>query len=156
MSAICRAHRCCALGLAIGLSVLLAGCATQPSSRSHTQCPLSDLEGTWSWSQGSYYGDFVLKKDGNSYTGTVNDIAEGTYGDKIVDVVVSGNHIKFTRDGRFGIQYWEGTLKEEDGVLKIIDGRWTKQPPSGPLTAEKKSDADTSGAETQSAGSGSV
>jgi hypothetical protein len=156
MSRNCHIHKCCALGWAVGLSVLLAGCATQPSPKSQASYQPSDLEGTWSWSQGSYYGNFVLKKDGSSYTGTVNDVAEGTYGDKIVDVVVSGDHIKFTRDGKFGLQYWEGTLKEENGVLRIVDGRWTKQAPSGPLTAEKTSDAGTSGAEKQSASLGSV
>jgi len=65
--------------------------------------------------------------------------ALGTYADKIADVAVSGNHIKFTRNGRFGVQYWEGTLKREHGVLKIVDGRWTKEPGvSGSFIAEKK------------------
>jgi len=101
--------------------------------------PISDIEGRWSWIQDPWYGEFVLKKDGDSHAGTLNDVFEGTYGDKIVDVTVSNNHIKFTRDGRFGIQHWEGTLKEEDGVLKIIDGRWSKEHgSSGSFSADKK------------------
>jgi len=74
-----------------------------------------------------------------THTGTLDDIFEGTYGDQIIDVVISDDHIKFTRDVDFGIQYWEGTLKVEDGQLKITDGRWEKQGgvASGSFVAEK-------------------
>jgi hypothetical protein len=139
MNANCRTPKYWALGLAIGLSVFMAGCATQPLSGSRPSYQLSDIEGTWLWTQDPWHGDFVLKRDGDSCAGTLNDVYEGTYGDKIVDVAISNNHIKFTRDGRYGVQHWEGTLKEEDGVLKIIDGRWTKEPGlSGTFSAEKK------------------
>lgn len=139
MNANCCTPKYVALGLVIGLSVFSAGCATQPLSRDHPSYRLSDVEGKWSWTQDPWYGEFVLKKDGNSCTGTLNDVFEGTYGDRITNVTVSDSQIKFTRDGRFGIQQWEGTLKKEDGVLKIVDGRWTKGPGlSGPFTAEKK------------------
>lgn len=139
MNANCRTPKYCALGLAIGLSVVMAGCATQPQSASGPSYRLSDVEGKWSWTQDPWHGDFVLKKDGDSCTGTLNDVYEGTFGDKIADVTVSNNHIKFTRDGQYGIQHWEGTLKKKGGVLKIIDGRWTKQGGlSGSFTAEKK------------------
>lgn len=131
--------RCGAVGLMLGLSVLLAGCATQPSSRAHPSYQLSDLEGTWSWTQDPWHGDFVLKRDGDSCTGTLDDVYEGTYGDKISDVTISGDSIKFTRNGQFGIQQWEGTLKKDHGVLKIVDGRWTKgRGLFGEFHAEKK------------------
>ena len=131
--------RGCGLGPMLALSVLLAGCATQPLSRARPAYPLSDLEGTWTWTQDPWHGEFVLKRDGDSCTGTLDDVYERTYGDKITDVIVSGNHIRFTRNGEFGIQQWEGTLKKEDGVLKIVDGKWTKgMGMSGEFHAEKK------------------
>ncbi len=136
--------RCCALGLAFGSSVLLAGCATQPSSKSSSSYQLSDLEGTWSWvQQGPWHGDFVLKKEGDTCMGTLDDVYEGTYGDQITDVTLVGKRIKFTRTGQYGVQHWEGTLKRTRGVLKIVDGRWEKVGrSSGAFTAERKS-ADT-------------
>ncbi len=133
--------KCSQLTLAAIVSVFIAGCATQPSSKLASSFQLSDIEGKWSWSQqGPWNGYFVLEKDGDAYTGTLDDISEGTYGDQIKDVVISDDHIKFTRDGDFGIQYWEGTLKVEDGHLKIIDGRWQKQGGfgSGTFIAEKE------------------
>ena len=130
---------CCALGLAMGLSVLVVGCASSPSSKSPPPYRLSDLEGTWSWTQDPWYGEFVLKKDGDSCTGTLDDVYEQTFGDRIADVVVSDNHIQFTRYGQYGVQKWEGTLTTEEGVLKIADGRWTKMGgAAGAFTAEKK------------------
>jgi len=120
--------------------VFFAGCANQPFSKSTQSSQLSEMEGKWFWSQnGPWHGYFVLKKDGNTYTGTLDDTSEGTYGDQIKDVVISNDHIKFTRDGTFGIQYWEGILKVEDGQLKINDGRWEKQGgiASGSFVAEK-------------------
>jgi hypothetical protein len=85
--------------------------------------------------------------DGDMCTGILNDVYEGTYGDRIVDVNISGSRIAFTRQGAFGTQHWEGTLDMEDGVLKIVDGRWTKElsGSSGFFTAEKKSEEDTLG-----------
>ncbi|HNY78646.1 MAG TPA: hypothetical protein PKI96_14295 [Sedimentisphaerales bacterium] len=80
----------------------------------------------------------MLKKEGSSYSGTLDDVFEGTFGDKIDDVEVSGDKIKFKRYGRFGIQQWEGTLKEQDSRLTITDGRWTKGGESGTFSAEKK------------------
>jgi len=128
------------LTLAAIVSVFIAGCATQPSSKLASSSQLSDIEGKWSWSQqGPWNGFFVLEKDGDTYTGTLEDTYEGTYGDRIADVEISDDHIKFTRDGDFGIQYWEGTLKVEDGQLKIVDGQWQKQGGlgSGKFVAEK-------------------
>jgi hypothetical protein len=70
--------------------------------------------------------------------GTLNDVYEGTYGDRIVDIALLDNHISFTRDGRYGIQYWDGTLKEDQGVLKIVDGYWVKTSGvAGTFSAEK-------------------
>jgi hypothetical protein len=133
--------KCSQLTLAAIVSVFIVGCATQPSSKPAMSSQLSDIEGKWSWDQqGPWHGYFVLEKDGDAYTGTLDDTFEGTYGDRIEDVVISDDHIKFTRDGDFGIQYWEGTLKVEDGLLKIIDGRWQKQGgfASGTFLAEKR------------------
>ncbi|GEM_PF-614558 len=132
--------KCSQLTLAAMVSVLIAGCATQPSSKPTISSQLSEIEGKWSWDQqGPWHGNFVLEKDGDTYTGTLDDIFEGTYGDRIVDVEVSDDHLKFTRDGDFGIQYWEGTLKTEDGQLKITEGQWEKQGglASGSFFAEK-------------------
>lgn len=130
---------CCVLGLTMGLSVLMVGCASRPSSKSPPPYCLSDLEGAWSWTQDPWYGEFVLKKDGDSCTGTLDDVYEQTFGDRIADVVVSDDRIQFTRYGQYGIQNWEGTLKAEDGILKIVDGQWTKRGGvSGEFTAEKK------------------
>ena len=139
MNAKCRMSVCCALGLIAGLSVLMAGCATGLLARTPPSYQLSDVEGTWSWMQNPWYGEFVLKRDGDTCGGTLHDAYEGTYGDQIENVTVAGNHIKFTRVGQYGVQQWEGILKKEKGVLKIIDGRWTKVGrSSGAFTAEKK------------------
>jgi len=127
-------------GFAVISSVFIVGCAIQPSSKPTQSSQLSDMEGKWFWSQnGPWHGYFVLKKDGNTYTGTLDDTFEGTYGDQIEDVVISNDHIKFTRNGAYGVQYWEGTLKIEDGQLKITDGHWEKQGgvASGSFVAEK-------------------
>ena len=128
------------LTLAAIVSVFIAGCVTQPSSKPTLSSQMSEIEGKWSWSQqGPWHGYFVLEKGGDAYTGTLDDIFEGTYDDKISDVVISDSHIKFTRNGAFGIQYWEGTFEVEDGLLKIIDGRWQKEGGfgSGTFIAEK-------------------
>jgi hypothetical protein len=80
----------------------------------------------------------VLRRDGDSCVGTLNDVYEGTFGDRIADVTVSDNRIKFTRHGTYGVQPWEGILKKK-GVLKIVDGRWTKEGrSSGAFSAEKE------------------
>lgn len=128
--------RPCALGVIVGLSALLAGCATKPSAKLPPSYQLSDVEGRWSWTQDPWCGEFVLTKDGDSYTGTLNDVYEGTSGDRIVDIAIVGDHIRFTRKGQYGVQLWEGILKEENGVLKIVDGQWAKV--GGAFTAEKK------------------
>ena len=88
---------------------------------------LSDVVGKWSWVQGRWHGDFVLKRDGDSCTGTLNDVYERTFGDKIRDVTVLDNRLKLTRRGRHSIQHWEGTLTEQAGVLKVLDGRWVSE-----------------------------
>lgn len=124
------------LALATITSLFIVGCASQSEFGTNS---LSDLEGKWYWKQDPWYGYFVLHKKGNSYTGTLDDIFEGTYGDLIKDVEISKNEIKFTRDGSFGIQNWEGTLIVDDGLLKITDGRWTKRNGiSGSFYAEKR------------------
>lgn len=120
--------------------VFFAGCANQPSSKPIQSAQLSEIEGKWFWSQnGPWHGYFFLKKDGNTYTGTLDDTYEENFGDQIEDVVISNDHIKFTRNGTYGIQFWEGTLKVEDGQLKISDGHWEKQGgvASGSFVAEK-------------------
>jgi len=126
------------VALAVIVTFSMAGCATRPASKASPSSPLFDIEGTWSWVQDPWEGEFVLKKEGDAYTGTLDDVFEGTFGDKIADVQVSGDQIKFARYGKFGIQSWEGTLAEEDGHLKITDGQWTKQNISGEFYAEKK------------------
>ena len=132
--------KCLQLTLVALVAVFLAGCANQPFSKPTQSSLLSEIEGKWFWSQnGPWHGYFVLKKDGNTYTGTLDDTFEGTLGDKIEEVVISNDNIKFTRNGTFGIQHWQGNLKVEDGQLKIIDGQWEKQGgvASGSFVAEK-------------------
>jgi len=126
------------VALAVIVSLSVVGCATRPASKAASASPRFDIEGTWSWVQDPWEGEFVLTKKGDSYTGTLDDVVEGTFGDKILDVEVSGDHIKFARYGRFGVQHWEGTLEEKDGRLTITDGRWTKGGDSGTFSAEKK------------------
>lgn len=138
MKANCCIPKCCALGLAIGLLVLVVRGAAQPPSGSDHSYQLSDVEGQWTWTQDPWFGDFVITKAGDSYAGTLNDVYEGTYGDRIVDITLFDNHINFTRSGKYGIQYWDGTLKEEKGVLKIVDGWWVKTSgDGGTFRAEK-------------------
>jgi hypothetical protein len=138
MSTNCGMSKGCVLGLAIGLSVLVVGSTAQASSEPNVSYQFSDVEGAWSWSQDPWFGDFTIQKDGDSYSGALNDVFEGTYGDKVVDVGLWDNHLNFTRDGRYGIQFWDGALTEEDGILKIVEGRWLKpEGDTGPFTAEK-------------------
>ena len=121
--------------LAITVVSFITGCATQPSFGPGSSYK---IEGKWLWEQDPWHGYFVLNRHGNLYTGTLDDIFEGTYGDLIKDVKISRNYIKFTREGKFGIQYWEGKLEVEDGVLKINDGKWSKERGiSGSFYAEK-------------------
>lgn len=132
--------KCSQLTLLSIATVFFAGCANQPFWKPTQSSHLSDIEGKWFWSQnGPWHGYFFLKKEGNTYTGTLDDTYEETLGDQIEDVVISNDHIKFTRNGAYGIQYWEGILKVEDGQLKITEGQWEKQggEGSGSFIAEK-------------------
>jgi len=103
------------------------------------------LTGRWTWTQETqdplpayvWQGEFVLEKDGDSYTGELNDIGEGTHGDIIKDVTLVNDQISFTRQGQWGLQQWKGTLKTEDGELEIVDGQWTKGGITGIWSAHK-------------------
>lgn len=118
--------KCSQLTLAAIISVFIVGCATQPSAKQASPPQSYNIEGKWFWQQeGPWHGYFGLEKKGDSYIGTLDDISEGTYGDEITDVNISNGIIKFTRIGRYCVQYWEGKLKKENGQLQIIDGRWT-------------------------------
>jgi hypothetical protein len=128
-------RRSVTLGLFLGTSVFLAGCATPSSMQSEGSNAHGDLTGKWAWTQGLpaprpadlWRGEFVLEKDEDSYIGELDDVSEGTYGDTIKDVTVVDDQISFTRQGQYGTQQWIGTLKKEDGDLMIVDGHWTKQ-----------------------------
>jgi len=138
---------CVTLGLILGISVFLTGCATTSSMKSEESSKNGDLSGKWSWIQEyqvserqtvRWQGEFVLEKDGDSYTGTLDDISEGTYGDTIKDVNVVDDQMSFTRQGEWGMQQWKGTLTKEDGDLNIVDGQWTKHDGlTGTWTAHK-------------------
>jgi len=108
--------------------IFMAGCSSLPFSQQASTSKYN-IEGKWSWQQegpgGPWYGQFVLEKKGNSYVGTLDDTSEGTYGDKITGIKISNEHIRFTRNGIYCIQKFEGDLKEENGRLKIINGQWT-------------------------------
>jgi hypothetical protein len=132
------------LTLVLVLLVFAAGCATTGSSELETSSQSPALEGQWSWKQSMggpatlWEGKFVLERAGDSYGGTLNDTREGTYGDIIRDVVLSEDQIKFTREGRFGAQYWKAKLIEESGTLKMVNGLWVKESgTSGLWYAEK-------------------
>ncbi|UCD53025.1 MAG: hypothetical protein JSW27_10370 [Phycisphaerales bacterium] len=137
--------QCVTVGLILGISVFLTGCATTSSMRSKGSGEPEDLTGKWTWTQGLpapqpanlFQGEFVLEKDGDSYSGTLDDISEGTYGDTIKDVTVVNDRISFTRQGQFGMQQWKGTLKKENGELKVVDGQWTKGGIAGIWSAHK-------------------
>lgn len=95
-----------------------------PPSATPTETPSSiSLSGDWRWEINPYWGYFHITQSGNSFTGTLDDEYEGTRGDKIVGGEIIGNSIKFTREGVYGIQYWEGIVTEVNGTL-IITGRW--------------------------------
>jgi hypothetical protein len=116
--------KCSQLTLAAIISVFIVGCAT--TSKQASLSKPYNIEGKWFWQQeGPWHGYFVLEKKGDSYTGTLDDISEGTHGDEITDVNISNGLIKFKRIGRHCVQYWEGKLKKENGHLQIIEGQWT-------------------------------
>jgi hypothetical protein len=148
----------CTWVAAIGFLAWTSGCSSLGSSASRPSYHLSDVEGRWLWTQKSLnadrtvgQGDFVLKRNGESCTGTLNDFLEGTRDDRIVDVNITENHIKFKRQGRFAPQYWEGTLRTENGVLKIIDGRWTRPiGPGGAFSAERSASKEPTGSDAGS------
>lgn len=137
--------RCVTLGLILGISVFLTGCATTSSMQSGGSGEHGELTGKWAWTQeiqaplpaATWQGEFVLEKDGDSYTGTLDDISEGTHGDTIKDVTVVDDQISFTRQGKWGVQQWKGTLKKEDGDLMVVDGQWTKGGIAGIWSAHK-------------------
>ncbi|HRW35006.1 MAG TPA: hypothetical protein P5107_08115 [Thermotogota bacterium] len=83
--------------------------------------------GKWYWEQGRYHGHFTLTDENGRISGILDDEYEGTYGDKILDVEISGKNISFTRDGRYGIQYWKGVLKRTNGKLIIDNGLYKKK-----------------------------
>jgi hypothetical protein len=140
MNATCIIPKHLRFALAIILPAFAVGCASQTTSGPAASFDRFDIEGKWLWEQDPWHGYFVLEKDGDSYSGTLDDTFEGTYEDEISDVSIRGDNIKFTRYGRYGIQYWQGTLKREDGVLKIVDGRWKKKfaDEAGTFHAEKR------------------
>lgn len=130
--------KCCALGLVIGLSFLTVGCASLSQSKAGSSYQLADLAGKWTWNQDPWNGNFVLTMDGDKCAGTLDDVYEGTYGDRVKDVTLQGNRVKFTREGKFGSQQWEGKLKKDGKALKIVKGQFSKDNGyKGSFTAEK-------------------
>jgi hypothetical protein len=126
------------VGLVIGFSIFIAAGPARCASESSPSYQLADVLGQWSWAQDPWFGDFTIEQDGDTGVGALNDVYEGTYGDRMEDIAIFDNHIYLTRNGRYGLQYWEGNLKEEEGVLKIIDGVWLKPAgDTGPFRAEK-------------------
>ena len=128
-------RRSITVGLILGTSIILAGCATTSSMPAEGANAHGDLTGKWAWTQGLpapkpadlWRGEFVLEKDEDAYIGELDDISEGTYGDIIRDVTVVDDQISFTRQGQYGLQQWKGTLKKVDGNLMVVDGQWTKE-----------------------------
>lgn len=92
--------------------------------------PTGDIsyQGKWSWetSDGYYWGYFTLVQHGNTFEGTFDNVVEGFNDEKISNGIIIGNTISFTREGAYGIQYWEGTVTDTNGLLEI-NGRWQKE-----------------------------
>lgn len=112
---------------------------TETSTEIPTETPsILSIAGDWRWEINPYWGYFHITQSGNLFSGTLDDEYEGTRGDKIIDGEIIDNSLKFTRDGIYGIQYWEGVVSEANETL-IITGRW-KEGDSGSwreFTAEK-------------------
>jgi hypothetical protein len=89
--------------------------------------PVWQVSGKWYWKQDPWWGYFYITQKGNLFSGTLDDVYEGTYRDKVINGKIDGNSIEFTRDGRNGIQYWRGTIIERNGVLEIQNGYWRKE-----------------------------
>ena len=89
----------------------------------------TSITGKWYWEQssGPYHGYFYITQSGNTFSGTLDDVYEGTYNDKVIDGIINGSSFSFTRDGRYGIQFWYGTLDTNNGLLEINNGLWQKQ-----------------------------
>ncbi len=133
-----RGSRGWARGLIVVLSALALGSMARGASEPNGVYQFSDMEGTWAWCQDPWFGDFTIETDGEMCWGTLNDVYEGTYGDQIIDVELWDSTFRFTRSGRYGIQYWGGVLQEVDGVLTMADGYWLKPSgDTGPFTAHK-------------------
>lgn len=124
MNANCFRARHLPLSLTILHCVLLIGCASHSPSKSKVSCPCPEIEGKWSWQQGQHHGHFVVTMEGDKCVGTLDDEFEGTYDDKLMDFNIVDKSISFKRYGKFGIQYWEGTLEKTGEQLKIVDGQW--------------------------------
>ncbi len=138
MNAICLRTWYLFLSLVIFHCCILVGCASMPPSKSQESCPYPEIEGKWSWQQGDHYGHFVVTSEDDLCMGTLDDELEGTYDDKLLDFSIIDKNIEFTRYGKFGVQYWEGTLEKSGEQLKIVDGEWGRGSGIlGSFTAEK-------------------
>jgi len=104
-----------------------AGETSNFDSNQENQCPT--ITGTWYWAQtsGPWWGYFYITQTGNTFSGTLDDVWEGTYDDKVINGVIDGTSFSFTRDGKYGIQFWYGTIDTTSGVMEINDGLWQKQ-----------------------------
>jgi hypothetical protein len=87
------------------------------------------ISGKWYWAQtsGPYWGYFYITQTAKTFSGTLDDVWEGTYGDKVINGVINGTSFSFTRDGKYGIQFWYGTIDINNGVMEINNGLWQKQ-----------------------------
>jgi hypothetical protein len=70
------------------------------------------VEGKWFWQQIPWHGYFVLVKSADSYTGTLDDVFEGTCGDR--ELKVSGTFLVIECDG------WAQLLVESGFELSMV------------------------------------
>ncbi len=114
-----------ALLVVCGFLVALSGSFEATSAQKR---PRLQVSGKWSWTQGSpYHGYFTIEQNGNSFTGTLDDVGEQTYRDDIVDGKIKGSVISFTRSGKYGTQYWRGAVIKTNDTLEIRRGFWRKE-----------------------------
>ncbi len=127
--------------------VFLTGCSTPYGTGKQVLSPPSDIEGRWHWKQDHpWEGYFALTQKGDLYIGTLGDLYAGIYENKIMDVNVTNDNIKFTRYGKHGVQYWQGTLDRSEDQLRIVDGQWGDGSEIlGSFSAEKISDNGSTG-----------
>ena len=80
------------VALAVLVSISVVGCATRPVSQTDPVAPRFDIEGTWSWVQDPWEGEFVLKKEGSSSVSYTHLRAHETVLDLVCRLLLEKKH----------------------------------------------------------------